>query len=301
MSLDAHDRYLRLLDQFGDATRWYQLGTDVPFAAVVAAVEEVDSADVLRRREALSGHLAAGDEAALISFGLAAVSAARKIEAAALVAAADTATEVMRTGIRSHRIGRIAAVILAAGQPAESGLAAERVLALHQDWLGRHRVRTGSYDLLLAAVADNTGVDRAVGLDRASRAEEQLAKGGYPGEWELARILAIEPASLPVERYLRLAAEMSGRRRKPAADRRPALGIACLADHLPEELPVLLQSRMRDLPWGKHRPDAKTVLTLAALLTLGASVPPEHRLRDAFHALALRELYRTALEQAPSG
>ena len=297
----ADERYLRLIEELGSVTRWYEMGTDVLFAAAVAAVDGLDGADVLSRREALTGLVGVDDEVAFITHTLAAVSVARRTELASLIAAADTATEILRTGIRSNRIRRIAGVILAADDPTEIESKALRVVALHEQWKRRDRARTSSYDLLLAAVSEAAGVDNETALDRTSVALDQLAVGGYPGEWELARILALEAPSLTVERFLRLAPEMSGRRRKPVADRRPVLGVACLAEHPPDELCDLLQSRVRDRRWGKQRPNAKTVLTLGALLTLGASVLSGHRLRDAFHAFALREHYRTALEQAPSG
>lgn len=301
MPSSADERYPRLLDELGSITRWYQLGTDVPFAAVVAAVDGLDGADVLARREELTGLVGVDDEVALVTHTLAAVSVARGTGAASLIAAADTATGVLGTGIRSKRIRRIAGVILVADDPTESESRALRVDALYEQWKRRHRARTNSYDLLLAAVSETAEADGEIALDRASVALDQLAKGGYPGEWELARILALAAPSPTVERFLRLAHEMSGRRRKPVADRRPVLGVACLAEHSADELCDMLQSRVRDLRSGKHRPDAKTVLTLGALLTLGASVPSGHRLRDAFHAFALREHYRTVLEQTPSG
>jgi hypothetical protein len=301
MRFDADQRYLPLLEELGSSTRWFQLGADVPFATVVAAVDGVVGADVVARREALTGLIGAGDEAALVTYTLAAVSAARGVEAPSLIAAADSATDVLKAGIRSKRICRIAGVILAVDDPAGCELKAGRTVSLYQEWNLRHRVRTNTSDLLLAAVGEAAGVDGSTALDRANLALDRLATGGYPGEWDLARILALEPPSLTVERYLRLAAQMRGRRRRLVADRRSSLALACLADHPSDQLSALLLGRVRDLRWGKHRPNARTVLTLGALLTLGASVPSGHRLRDAFHAFALREQNRTALEQAPSG
>jgi len=301
MHFDADERYRRLFDELGSVKRWYQTRIDVPFAAVVAAVDDVDGADVVARREALAGVIGGNDELSSITYTLAAVSAARGVELTSLIAAADTATELLRTATRSSRIRRIAGAILAADDPAGCEAKAGRAVRLHQGWNQRHRIRTNASDLLLAAVSEVSGADRSTALDRASVALDQLGAGGYRGEWEVARILALDDPTTAVGRYLGTAPDMSRRRRKPVADRRAALALACLADHPLDELRDLLRDRVRAAAWGMHRPDSQTALMLGALLTLGASVPPGHRLRDAFHGFALRSHYGAALAQAPSG
>jgi hypothetical protein len=88
---------------------------------------------------------------------------------------------------------------------------------------------------MLAAITETSGIEPNAALDRADSAAGQLNDAGYPDEWEVARILA---------------------------------------RHTPEELAGLMRLRIDGIRAEKIRPDASGTVTLAALLTLGASVPP---------------------------
>lgn len=132
-------------------------------------------------------------------------------------------------------------------------------MRLHNLWNDRHRVLTNSLGVMLAAITETSGIEPNAALDRADSAAGQLNDAGYPDEWEVARILA---------------------------------------RHTPEELAGLMRLRIDGIRAEKIRPDASGTVTLAALLTLGASVPPEHPLHTVFHGFVLREHYTASYRDA---
>jgi hypothetical protein len=251
--------------------------------------------EILARGSSLGETLPRTHDLHLISQTVAAVSAARGIDTEAFVATVDVAAEALRAATRTKRARRIAGAVIAAG-PADSST--ERVVALHGMWNDRHRVLTTGLDVILAAITEASRTEPHAALDRAELIAGQLADAGYQGEWEVARILALDAPFSTVPRFLLLADELRGRRRKPLTDRRHVIAIAALADHTPEELATLMRRRIDGIRAEKIRPDASAAVTLAALLTMGASVPPEHRLHTVFHGFVLREHYTASYRDA---
>ena len=162
-------------------------------------------------------------------------------------------------------------------------------------------MRTNALDLTLAAITDAVGLDPITALDRADANAGQLAEAGYKNEWDVARILALDGSGEATERFLSLARERHGRRHKPLTDRRHLIAIASLADHTPRELVNLVSRRREALRVNKFRPDHRTRLTLTALMTLGAAITPESRLRSALHGFVMREHYVNSYADATSG
>lgn len=297
MASAALDRYREAVAELGSDMRWYQTSRDLFYAAVVAGVDGVTVAEILARSGRLGEMLPRTHDLHLISQSVAAISAARGVDAEAFVTAADIVEVELRAATRTKRARRIAGAVIAAG-PVDSST--DRIVALHKMWNDRHRVLTTALDLILAAITETSGSEPHAALDRAVSVADQLADAGYPGEWEVARILALDSPISTVPRFLRLADELRGRRRKPLTDRRHVIAIAALAHHTPEELADLMRHRIDGIRAEKLRPDASGAVTLAALLTLGASLPAGHRLHTVFHGFVLREHYRAAYRDATS-
>ncbi len=295
MQSAAEDRYAAAVAELGDHMRWYQTSRDLLYAAVVAAIDGVAVPEILARSSSLRETLPRTHDLHLIAQSVAAVSAARGIETEAFVSVADGAAEALRDATRTKRARRVAGAVVAAGP---TDVRTERIVTLHKLWNDRHRVLTTALDVILAAITETSGSEPHSALDRAESADKQLAEGGYQGEWEVARILALGSPISTVPRFLRLADELRGRRSKPLTDRRHIIAIAALADHTPEELAALMRRRIDSIRAEKPRPDASGAVTLAALLTLGASVPAGHRLHTAFHGFVLREHYTASYRDA---
>jgi len=295
MALGAEDRYHGALVELGAHMRWYQTSRDLLYAAVVAGLDDVSVSEILARNSLLGETVPRTHDLHLISQTVAAVSAARGIEVEAFVTTADVAADTLRAATRTKRARRIAGAVIAAGP---AGSSAERIVALQKMWNDRHRVLTTALDVILAAITEASGTEPHLALDRAESIAGQLADAGYQGEWEVARILALDAPISTVPRFVRLADELSGRRRKLLTDRRHIIAIAALADHTPDELAVLMRRRMEAIRAEKIRPDASATVTLAALLTLGASVPAGHRLHTVFHGFVLREHYTASYRDA---
>lgn len=297
MPSTVEDLYQQALTDLGARKLWYQTSTDLFFAAVVAAVDGVDAEEVLARSSKLADVLPLGHALHYVSHTVAAVSAARDIPVESFVAATDAAAGTLRDGIRSGRIRHIAGAVMAVGGTSAFQVRGDAVVGLYRSWNQRHRLLTTGPDLVVAAITEASGLDPATALDRAATAFGQLASGGYRDEWLVARILALDPAA-SADRFLRLADDLRGRRRKPLPDRRHTIAIAALSDHPPAELTSTLIERVSAVRPGRLRPDGGTAFTLAALLTLGASVPGGHRLHRAFHAFVLREHYVRSYREA---
>lgn len=295
MGFAADDRYREVVVELGPHMRWYQTSRDLLHAAVVAAVDAVAVPEILARSARLGETLPRTHDLNLISQSIGAVSAARGIDPEVFIAAADVAADELRAATRTKRARRIAGAVVAAG-PANSST--ERIAALHEMWSDRHRVLTTALDVILAAITEVSGTEPNAALDRAESVAGQLDDAGFSGEWEVARILALSAPVSTVPRFLRLADELRGHRRKPLTDRRHVIAIAALAHHTPEELAGLMRRRIDDIRAERIRPDASGAVTLAALLTLGASVPTGDRLRTVFHGFVLREHHTAAYRDA---
>ena len=291
------DRYHAAVSELSSDMPWYQTSRDLLYAAVVAAVDGVPVPEILSRTARLGETLPRTHDLHLISQSVAAVAAARKIDSETFAAAADITADELRAATRTKRARRVAGAVVAAGSADSSPV---RIVTLHKLWNDRHRVLTTALDVILAAITENAGSEPHAALDRAETADQQLAEAGYQGEWEVARILALDSPISTVPRFLRLADELRGRRRKPLTDRRHIIAIAALAHHTPEELAGLIPARIDAIRAEKIRPDASGAVTLAALLTLGASVPAGHRLHTVFHGFVLREHYTASYRDATS-
>lgn len=298
MQSSAEDRYHRAVTELGARKLWYQTGSDLLYAAVVAGVDDVAPSEILTRSEALAEILPRSHDLHLVRSTVAAVSGACGIGVESFIATADGLAETLRAATRSKRARRVAGAVGAARGSRD--ISADHIVALHEKWNERHRLITTSLDIILATITEAAGVDPAIAGSRADEAVSRLADESYGGEWEVARILAIESPSMSAERFLHLAAELRGRRRKPLTDRRHTIAIAALADHTPVTLTDLMRHRIRALRVGRFRPDSSTAVTLAALLTLGDSVSRESRLRTAFHGFVLREHYTASYREAMS-
>ncbi len=301
MPTDVDARYQQTLTELGIRKRWYQTSDDLYYAAVVGAVEGVTSAAILTRTSQLEDLLRPTHDLHYIRQTLAAVTAARQLDLARVVEAVDTVAESLRQSSRSKRLRRIAGAIVATTTDGGFEVVANRVGTLHTAWNQRHRLLTNALDLTLAAISDAVGLDQNTALDRADQAVGQLEEAGYKNERHVARILALNEPAASTDRFLSLAAERRGWRRKPLTDHRHLLAIAALADHTPGELIDLVSSRLESLRINRFRPDHRTRLTLATLLTMGASVPDKHPLRRAFHGFAMREHYVNSYADATSG
>ncbi len=300
MRPDVESPYQQAITDLGVRKRWYQLGTDLYFAAVVAAVDGGDSEEILARNELLAETLPSGNQLHLIKQTVAAITAARGLDVKSFIADADAVADMLRDATRSKTSRRVAASVIVATGEGGYEVRSNRVSTLYQEWNQQHRVLTGSLDLVLAAVTEAVGIGPVTALDRAGSAFEQLNGAGYKSEWEVARILALDEPSSSVERFVKLADDLRGRRRKLLTDRRHTVAIAALADHPSHELGGLMSHRARAVRVGRFRPGRSTALTLAALLTLGASATPEHRLHPAFHGFVLREHFVTSNREATS-
>jgi hypothetical protein len=295
MAAAAEDRYRTAVAELGSEMRWYQTSRDLLYAAVVAAVDGVAVSEILTRGARLGETLPRTHDLHLISQSVAAVSAAGSVDTEAFVTTSDASADALRAATRTKRARRIAGAVVAACPAASSP---ERIVTLHKLWNDRHRVLTTGLDVILAAITEVSGSEPHAALARAESADQQLAEAGYQGEWEVARILAVDSPISTVPRFLRLADELRGRRRKPLTDRRHIIAIAALAHHTPEELAGLVRARIDAIRAERIRPDASGAVTLAALLTLGASVPAGHRLHNVFHGFVLREHYTASYRDA---
>ena len=301
MNSDVDARYQHALAELGIRKRWYQTSDDLYYAAVIAAVDGVSSSEVLIRNGQLEELLRPAHDLHYIKQTMAAITAARQLDLVMVVEAVDTVAESLRESSRSKRLRRIAGAVVATSTEGGFEVVANRVGVLHAAWNQRHRFLTDALDLTLAAIADAVGLDPNTALDRADLVLRQLHKAGYKNEWLVARILALHEPAASADRFLSLAAERRGWRRKPLTDQRHLLAIAALADRTPTELMDLVSSRLESFRINRFRPDQRTRLTLATLLTLGASAPSEHPLRSAFHGFAMREHYITSYANATSG
>lgn len=298
MQLDVEERYQRALTELGGHKAWYQTASDLFFAAVVATVDDLDGEEILARGTSLADLLPATHPLHYIHYSVAAVSAARGIDIEPLVANSDAVSDLLRPATRSTRARGIAGAIIAVGGQSGLEVRANQVVALYQAWNSHHRFLTNSGDLVLSAITESAQVDPVTALDRANDALDQLANRGYRDEWEVARILALDAPASTVSRFLGLSHALRGRRRKPLTDRRSSIALTAAADHPLPELVELVPQRLRAVRAGRFRPDKTTGLTLAALLTLGGSVPSGHRLHTAFHAAVLSAHYRTSVREA---
>ena len=301
MHSDVEARYQKALTELGVRKRWYQTATDLYYAAVIGAVDEIENAEIIVRVRQLDVVLPPTHDLHLIKETLAAIIASRDLDVETFVADVDAVTGSLREAVRSKRLRRLAAAVVVAANDGGFEVVADRVATMYTAWNEKHRVLTNALDLTLAGITGAAGLDPVTALDRAEGADQRLTEAGYSSEWEVARILAIDRSGQATDRFLSLASEQRGRRRKPLTDRRHLIAIAALADHPSHELVDLVSHRFESLRAGRLRPDQKTRLTLAALLTLGASVPPENRLRTVFHGFAIREHYVSSYAEATSG
>ena len=300
MNAEIETRYHRAITELGIRKRWYQADTDLYYAAVVGAVDDIENGEILARAKRLDGALPPTHDLHLIKQTLAAITASRDLDVPTFVANVDAVTESLREAVRSKRLRRLAAAVVVAANGGGFEVVADRVATLYEAWNDRHGMLTSALDLTLAAITDAVGLDPATALDRAEVADRNLMEAGYKSEWNVARILALHGSAEATERFLRLAGELRGRRRKPLTDRRHLIAIASLADHGPQELVDVMSHRFEAVRGGRFRPDHKTRLTLAALMTLGA-VAPESRLGPAFHGFVMRDHYVSSYAEATSG
>lgn len=275
--------------------------TDLYYAAVVAAVDGVASAEILARTEKLQELLGSTHDLHYIKQTVAAITAARGLNLERFVEAADAVSESLKESTRTKRLRRIAGAVVAVSSDGGFEVLGNRVVTLQAAWNQQHRLLTNALDLVLAAISDAAGLDPFTALDQADSATSQLEEAGYKQAWEVARILALYEPAASGERFLKLAAERRGWRRKPLTSRQHIIAIASLANHPPHELVDIMSHRLEALRVSRFRPDGNTTLTLAALLTLGASVPTGHPLRTAFHGFVMREHYVNSYAEATSG
>lgn len=301
MHSNVEARYQKALTELGVRTRWYQTDTDLYYAAVIGAVDGIQNADIIARARQFDVVLPPTHALHLIKQTLAAITASRDLEVEAFVADVDAVTEPLRKAVRSKRLRKLAGAVVVATNNGGFEVVADRVGTMYTARNEKYRLRTNALDLTLAGITDAAGLDPVTALDRAEAVDQNLTQTGYSNEWDVARILAIDESRQATDRFLRLASEQRGRRRKPLTDRRHLIAVAALADHPSHELVDLVSHRFESLRAGRFRPDQKTRLTLAALLTLGASVPPENKLRTVFHGFAIREHYVSSYAEATSG
>jgi uncharacterized membrane protein len=132
-------------------------------------------------------------------------------------------------------------------------------------------------------------------------AASQLSQGGYNRQRDVARVLALQdrPAH-SADQFVAIAKRLRGRRRKPRTDDRQLIAIAAFSEVTRPDFPNLVADRMKSARTGRWRPDRRTALTLAALLTLRESVPTDGRLVATFYGLAIREHYLMSYSEATS-
>lgn len=292
-------RYRRLAVALGLHRRWYQTSTDQFFGAVAAAVEDTSAEDLITAERLFSEALPRAHELNLISYTMAAIAAAHQLDVSTFVEAADAAAESLRPATRSTRFRRVAGAVLAAEGTADSPRRADEAMATYRLW--KQAGPTYAADLVLAAVAASAGIKPEVAAANARIAADWLARSGYRAEQDVARILALHEPEVAAGRFVTIADRLRGRRRKPLRDRRESLAIAALSFGAGPDLPELVAHRAGSVRTGRWRPNRKTALSLAALLTFGESVPLDHRLHPAFHGFALREHYETSYAEATSG
>lgn len=298
MSNEAELRYGAAVEALGANRRWYQLGSDDYFAAVIAAVDDVAPTEIVERDERLHELLSARNALHLIRRSIAAVTAARHLEVEAFASAAERVAESLRPATRSMRIRRVAGAVTVASGRVEFDVLGNRAVSLYESWHDRHRMLTTAGDVVLAAISEGVGVDVRTALNRAAVASELLTVDGYKGSWEVARILSLDNPEVSVPQFLGLAGVMRGGRSKPPTDRRSAIAIAALAPLPSHELQELMSHRLQAVRITRWRPDARTALSIAALMTLGESLRSTHPLYFAFHGFALRQHYLTSFHEA---
>ncbi len=292
-------RYHQLLTELGVRKRWYQTSTDLFYAAAVAAVAGVDSEAILAGNTQLAEELPASHDLHLIRDTVAAIAAARALDIGSFIAATDEAAQLLRGATRSKRFRRIAGSVLAADGGQGLEVRTTQVAVLYQLWKESHL--TNASDLVLAAITEAVGIDPAIAVQNADIAASQLGEGGYDRQWDVARILAL--AKRPTDtadQFVALAERLRGRRRKPLTDNRQLIAIAALSEGDQPDLPGLVAERVKTVRTGRWRPDHRTALTLAALLTFGESLPADDRLIVAFHGLAIREHYLMSYRESMS-
>jgi len=292
------ERYLRAVDDLGTGKSWYQTGGDVLFAAVVATVDELDGDEIRSRASTLSGSIENTDPLHYVLHTVAAVAAARGIGITEFLDDTSGLTDALRPSTRLSQPRRIAAAIAALSGSRELDERASAIMELYDSWNGRQRLRTTASDLPLAAitVAADTGVDRAA--HDATVVYDELGRRGYGDEWDVARILALERPDAPMHRFLAVCERLRGRRRKPVSDRRPAIAFAALGHHDITSTVGLVAERADAVRVGRFKPDPSWAVTLAALMTLGESVEPDHGLRTAFHGAVIAQHYEIAARRA---
>ncbi len=301
MQPDVETRYHEALTALGARKRWYQTATDDYFAAVVAAVDVVDVTEILERDHLIHEALPARNDLHLARRTLAALTAAQNQRVEDFVLASETIAETLADATRSRRFRRVAAAVSVSGGQIEFDVVGNRAVTLYQAWHDRHRSLTSGRDIVLATITDTAGVDPQTALSRADQAFERLAEGGYERAWDLARILSLDAPEASVARFFAVAEVVRGRRSKPLSDRRSAVAIAALAQHPADDLAALMARRLRSVHVSRWRPDSKTALTIAALLTMGASVSDAHPLHRAFHGFVLHEHYLASEREANAG
>ncbi len=299
MSNEAELRYGEALEALGANRRWYQLGSDDYFAAVIAAVDDVAPPEIVERDEQLHEVLSAGNDLHLIRRSLAAVTAVRALDVEGFVSASEQVAESLKPATRAVRFRRVAGAITVAGGRIEFDIPGNRAISLYESWQSKHRISTRAGDIVLAVISEAAGIDPVSAMDRALTASDRLAASGYVGAWEVARILSLDDPDQSVPRYLTLADAMRGRRRKPLTDRRAAVAIAALAQHPSAQLAELMSERLRSVRVKRSGPDSGIALSLAALLTLGTSISSTHHAYPAFHGFALREHYLASHRGTP--
>jgi hypothetical protein len=300
MESDVVAAYRAALVDLGDGRRWYQTSTDLHYAAAAVALSGIDGRAVRVTGDELLDETAVTDPLRYVTHTVAAVASVRHTPIDWFVGCTGEVAHLLRSATRTKRTRRIAAaiVVLCGGDHLEERAA--RVAELYGEWNRRHRILTVSDDLVLAAVVEAAGVDGATSLERADFAFDRLAAEGYSAEWELARILALKPVASSVERFLWLAHELHGRRRKPLPDRRPSIAIAALSDHPLHGLHDLIEGRVASIRQGRFGIDRGTALQLAALLTMGESLPAGGDLHGALHGLLMLLHHRRARSDASS-
>ncbi|NND12794.1 MAG: hypothetical protein HKO10_02425 [Acidimicrobiia bacterium] len=301
MPHEAETRYRQVLETLGTNRRWYQLGSDDYFAAVIAAVDDVAPTEIVERDEHLHEVLSAGNDLHLIRRSLAAITAVRGLDIELFVSASEQVAETLRPATRTKRFRRVAGTITIASGRIEFDVLGNRAISLYEAWQHEHRISTVAGDIVLAVISETLGIDPATALDRARSASNQLAASGYEGAWEVARILCLDDPEASVPRFLTLADLMRGRRKRLSTDRRSAIAIAALAQHPPDLLAELVSERLRAIRVKRWQPDSRIALSIAALLTLGASVSSTHQAYPAFHGFVLREHYLASYREANAG
>lgn len=301
MPIDVEAAYHQALAGLGAGRRWYQSAGDLHYAAIAAAAGGIEGTAVRAVGDELAASLGITDPLRSIIYTVTAVGGLRGVDLGSFTERRDAVAELLRPAIRSTKKRRITAGIMVACSDGDPTARAPAVADLYEAWHQRHRILTTSDDLALAAVIDAAGVDHAAVLERSAYALERLATEGYPAEWDIARTLSLNPPASSMERFLWLANELRGRRRRPLSDRRLAIALLALSTHQLMGLPDLVTERIERMRVGRFRPEAAPAFEQAALLTLGESTSAGNSASGAFHGFLLLLHHRRAQSDNASG